>query len=149
MSIRLEKINADNWDECRQLDVEPEQTRFVSSNLLCIAEAQFHPGWGAYAVYFNDQMVGFTMYEDDGDQDQWWISSLMIAAGFQGAGYGKAAIRALLTKMEERGCQEVWVGYANDNVAARALYRGIGFSELGLDDDGDMVARISLVAHGA
>jgi RNA polymerase sigma-70 factor (ECF subfamily) len=28
----------------------------------------------------------------------------------------------------------IWVGYADGNRAARALYRGLGFSEVGLDE---------------
>jgi diamine N-acetyltransferase len=144
MSIRLEQINGENWYQCSQLEVRPEQRGLVSSNLLCIAEVQFHPGWGAFAIYENDQMVGFTMYEDDADQGEWWISALMIAAEHQGRGYGKAAVQALTELVRDRGCRELRVGYADGNLAARALYKSIGFSELGLDDEGDMVVCLSL-----
>jgi diamine N-acetyltransferase len=146
MNIRLDPISRENWYECSQLQVKPEQRQFVASNLLCIAEAQFYPGWGAYAIYAGDQMVGFTMYEDDEEQDEWWISALMISAGHQGKGYGKAAVQMLVPLMEKKGCREIWVGYADDNIAARALYQGLDFEEVGLDDEGDMVARIKLAS---
>lgn len=144
MSIRLEPINKENWYECSQLAVTPAQSHFISSNLLCIAEVQFYPTWGAFAVYAAEQMVGFVMYEDDYEQEAWWISSLMISADQQGKGYGKAAVRALLPLLEEAGCGEIWVGYADDNLAARRVYQSAGFTEFGLDEDGDMVAHLRL-----
>ena len=142
MSITLEPVTRENWYECSQLDVKPEQRHFVSSNVLCIAEMQFYPNCGAYVVYHEQQMVGFVMYEHDQEQDEWWVSALMIAADQQGQGYGKAALQALIALMQQQGCRDILVGYANDNSVARALYRGVGFHEIGLDDDGDMVARL-------
>ena len=144
MSIRLDKITRENWYECSRLEVRLEQREFVNSNLLCIAEAQFHPGWGAYAIYFEDRMVGFVMYEDDEDQDVWWIGALMIAADHQGKGYGKTAVQGLVRILLQKGCTSIWVGYADDNVAARALFSGLGFKEVGLDHEGDRVARKDL-----
>jgi RimJ/RimL family protein N-acetyltransferase len=52
----------------------------------------------------------------------------------------------LVPLMEKKGCREIWVGYADDNIAARALYQGLDFEEVGLDDEGDMVARIKLAS---
>ena len=144
MSIRLEQITRENWYECSQLEVKPEQRQFVSSNLVCIAEMQFYPSWGAYAIYHKDQMVGFVMYEHDHEQDKWWISNLMIVADHQGKGHGRAALHALIPRMMQRGCREIWVGYTNDNIPARALSRSLGFTEVGLDDEGEMIARIRL-----
>lgn len=143
MTIRLEAVNVDSWLECSQLQVKPEQERFITSNLFCIAEVQFYPDWGAYAIYHADQMVGFTMLEFNQEQE-WWISSFMIAAAFQGKGYGRLALLALIELALARGCAELVVGYANDNRVARQLYQRCGFVELGLDDEGDMIARLRL-----
>ena len=146
MSIRLEKITRENWYECSRLEVRPEQSEFVNSNLLCIAEVQFHPSWGAYAIYYEEQMIGFVMYEDDEDQDEWWISALMIAADHQGKGYGKTALQVLFPILLQKGCTSIWVGYADGNLAARTLFIGLGFKEVGLDEEGDMVAKKDLLA---
>ena len=145
--IRLERINIDNWFACSQLRVKPEQERFVSSNLLCIAEAQFYPSWGAYAVYHGEEMVGFAMYEHDAAAEEWWISNLMIASEYQGKGYGRLALTALLELLVAKGCLDVLVGYAKDNEGARNLYRSLGFVELGVDDEGDMLARLGIGIH--
>jgi diamine N-acetyltransferase len=64
----------------------------------------------------------------------------MVAAAHQGKGYGRAALQALLPLIRQKGCQEIWVGYANDNSPARALYSSLGFNEVGVDDEGDRVA---------
>ena len=145
MHIRLEQLNRENWYECSRLEVKPEQRQFVRGNLLCIAEAQFYPGWGAYAIYDEDQMVGFVMYEDDEEQDEWWISALMIAADHQGQGCGEAAVQSLFPLLRQKGCTSIWVGYTTNNLAARRLFTRVGFKEVGLDDEGDMVARKDLL----
>ena len=141
MSIRLVPLDASNWFECSQLRVRPDQERFVTSNMLCIAEVQFYPSWGAYAIYHRDEMVGFAMYEHDQEVDQWWINNLMIAAEHQGRRYGRLATEALMDLMVAQGCKEMLIGYANDNEVARSLYQSLGFVEQGLDEEGDMVAR--------
>jgi diamine N-acetyltransferase len=149
MGIQLEPITRDNWYACSQLAVTPEQRPFVSSNLLCIAEVQFYPTWRAYAITAQEQLVGFVMYEHDEAQDEWWISALMIAADHQGQGYGKAALQALIPLMQQHGCREILVGYADENRVARALYQRFGFHEIGVDDDGDMIARLRVAQPGA
>ena len=68
----------------------------------------------------------------------------MIAAEHQGKGCGRLAIEALTNLMAAQGCTEIMVGYANDNEIARSLYQRVGFVELGLDDEGDMVSRLTL-----
>jgi diamine N-acetyltransferase len=77
-------------------------------------------------------MVGFVMYEDDEEQERWWISTVMIAADYQGRGYAKAAIRKLIPILKQRDCRQISVGYDTDNVAARGLYAGLRFEEVGL-----------------
>lgn len=142
MRVRLEPIDINNWFQCGQLRVRPDQERFIESNLLCIAEVQFYPNWGAYAVYHRIEMVGFAMYEYDEEEDEWWISSLMIAAEHQGKGYGRSVMAAVMELMVSRGCREMLVGYADDNEVARQLYQSMGFVERGIDDEGDMVSRL-------
>lgn len=144
MAIKLVPVNVDNWFECSQLVVKPEQERFISSNLLCIAEVQFNPNWEAYALYSDNAIVGFAMVEYDDATEEWWLSSLMIAAEHQGNGYGRLALKTVIDGMTAQGCTEINVGYAPDNVAARNLYHRYGFVEVGIDDEGDMVCRLNL-----
>jgi len=146
MSIRVEPINIDNWVDCSQLRVKPEQERFITSNLVCIAEVQFYPDWAAYAIYAGDQLVGFAMIEGN-EAEAWWISSLMIAAEYQRQGYGRLALAALVDLVITQGCTELLVGYANDNTAARQIYQQSGFVELGLDEEGDMVAQLNIAQN--
>ena len=144
MNIRLEQIDINNWFECSQLKVKPDQEQFVTSNMVCIAEVQFYPSWGAYAIYHDEKMVGFCMYEYDQEEKEWWISNLMMASTHQGRGYGRLAVEALIDLMKAKGCEEMLVGYAHDNVVAGALYRRLGFVERGIDDEGDMVSCLKL-----
>lgn len=145
-AIHVEPITIDNWFACSQLRVKPEQEHFITSNLVCIAEVQFYPEWRAYALYNGDQLVGFAMLEFNEEQE-WWISSLMLAAAFQGLGYGRLALAALIDLMVAQGCTVLLVGYANDNAIARKLYQRAGFVEVGLDDEGDMVAQLRVAQN--
>lgn len=47
---------------------------------------------------------------------------------YQGAGYGKAAVHALLERLHhEYDCNKVYLSVYEDNLTAIALYKQIGF----------------------
>lgn len=50
VTVRLEPIGPDNWYACSRLEVRDDQRDAVAGNLLSIAELQFHPTWGGFAV---------------------------------------------------------------------------------------------------
>jgi ubiquinone/menaquinone biosynthesis C-methylase UbiE/RimJ/RimL family protein N-acetyltransferase len=144
VTVRLEPIGPDNWYACSRLEVRDDQRDAVAGNLLSIAELQFHPTWGGFAVRDGEAadaaIVGFISYEHEPDTGEWWISSLMIDASHQGRGRGRAAVGELLDLLHRRGCREVHVGYAAGNDVAAAVYRAHGFEDQGLDEEGDHVA---------
>jgi diamine N-acetyltransferase len=60
-------------------------------------------------------------------------------------GLGRAAIHALLDLFRvEPSIETVWISYVPKNEAARRLYAQLGFVETGLDDNGEMQARLVL-----
>ena len=62
--IRLEKINADNYQKVFDLELVGEQENFVSSNMRSLAQAWvFYERAKPYAIYNDDTILGFIMFD--------------------------------------------------------------------------------------
>ncbi len=152
LSTRLELITLYNWEEAIELPVSDDHEKYVASNLYSIAQAQFIPGVDAYAIYYDDKMVGFAMFgstdipdENDGMQDlRFWIWRLMIARGEQYNGYGKEAMRLIIEKARETGQKEIMVSTEPENVKAIRFYKNLGFEDTGIVQDGEEVFRFQM-----
>ena len=82
-------------------------------------------------IYDNDTLIGFTMYGmiQEPAYTRLWFDRLLIDKAFQGRGYAKAAIAALLERLrQEYPCRRVYLSVYGDNAAAIHLYRQAGFS---------------------
>ena len=159
--IHLEPITADNWQIAAALKVRADQDHFVASNLYSIAESQFlhrEPDgtvWKqtALGIYSDETMIGFVMYA--WEQIHGWdcfISRVMLDAQQQGKSYGKAAMRALLARIEaEAGpdARDIYISYEPTNEVARKLYASVGFAETGKIIDGEVEARRPLLRAAA
>jgi diamine N-acetyltransferase len=153
MAIELRDVTRENWQECAGLRLAPEQEHFVSSNAYSLAESKFMPTFVPQAIYHRDDatgaemMVGFVMYGlyPEGEPphgNRYWIYRLMIDREHQGRGYGTAAMREVLRRLEaDPACPDVLIGYETDNPVAQKLYRDLGFAESGTAPWGEMVAR--------
>jgi len=153
MTIALRDVTKENWQACIGLRLAPEQEHFVASNAYSLAESKFMPTFVPQAIYARvgaddaEIMVGFAMYGyyPDGAPPlglRHWIFRLMIAHEQQGRGYGTAALRAIIARLEaDPACDDVLIGYESDNVVARALYARLGFVEQGTTPWGELYAR--------
>ena len=101
MTISLRPIDKDNFRPCIELDVNPEQREFVASNVVSIAESKVYPHRVPLGVYNDDELVGFVMYSRDPVKLRYWIVRLMIDRAFQGRGFGRAAVLALIDLMKQ------------------------------------------------
>lgn len=142
MNVTLRKIERDNFRECIKLKVAAGQEHFVASNVYSIAQAYVEPKCVPLAVYEGETMVGFVMYTWDEGEQKWWIFRVMIGADYQGKGYGRAAMVALMKLIsEQRGGEEIAISYETENEVARKLYASLGFVETGEVIEDETVAR--------
>jgi len=141
--ISLRSIDQNNWEKCIQLKPKQEQQKFIASNLYSIAESQFLSGFVTRAVYFDEELVGFSMYGLDPEDDNYWIYRFMIDERFQGRGYGKDAMQLIIREIERKNDRTdvIFLGYHPDNEGARQLYAKVGFKETGMAPWGEMLAR--------
>lgn len=144
-SISLRPITKDNWEEAARLEILPEQEGFLTPNVFSIAESKFHDDLWTFAIYNGKTMVGFTMYGQDPADGRYWIIRFMIDRRYQRRGFGRAALRQLITHMSNLpGITAINIGYEKENVGAAALYRELGFVESGIAPWGEQTAVLDL-----
>lgn len=133
MTITLQPITKENWYECTLLQIRPEQQHFVEPVVFSIAQSRFEPERVTLAIYHENTLVGFVMYNDQPLHDGTYrISRLLIDQKYQGLGYARAALTQVLDRLWQiASCKEVLVEYSPDNTAAAHLYSSLGFVPFG------------------
>lgn len=152
MTISLRPIDQSNYGEAIELSVAPDQERFVASNLQSLADAYvWRDAAEPYAVYADDEMVGFALLfpltegdptypiPADASLRGYIIVRLMIDARFQGHGYGRDALDAIVELVRGRELPTIRLSVVPENEQALEFYRRNGFEETGEIDGGEIV----------
>jgi diamine N-acetyltransferase len=85
-------------------------------------------------------MVGFIMYGLDPEDNEYWISRLLIDEKFQKRGYGKQAMEQILILIKETyQPQKLLLSFEPENVVVEKLYVSIGFKHTGRMIDDELV----------
>ncbi len=134
MSISFKPVTRDNWEDALKLKVFPEQQKFAPSAAESLATAYIKPWDEAvdpYCIYAEDQLVGlfYLSYTPD-SEDNYWIGGFIIDHKFQGRGFGKAALRNMLSFIprEHPNCREIKLTVEKENSLAQKLYHSLGFA---------------------
>ena len=143
--VELREVTAETVREICALQVSPDQRRFVAPNAVSLAEASFAPLAWPRAIYADDVPVGFAMLSIDEAAHEYYLWRLMIADGFQGRGYGRAAMALLGDHIRglPRATQLV-TSWMPGPGSPEAFYLGLGFEPTGEVDDGEVVGRLGL-----
>ena len=133
VSVKILELNVDNWYECCKLEVSPEQKGFIEANSVSIAQSKFEPTLIPYAIYFEEKVVGFLMYNSVQEElDGHWLYRIMVDKNFQGKGIGKVATTLMITEIAKLpNAKKVVVGYHPENLGAHHLYLSLGFIDNG------------------
>nr|WP_249997677.1 GNAT family N-acetyltransferase [Actinoplanes sp. M2I2] len=139
--IELVPVTAENWRDCAALTVHGEQQRFVSAVTYYLCLCAYGDTWHPLAATEDGEVVGFVMWGVDDDRSA-WIGGLVVDGRRQRQGIGHAIVRQLRERLiAEPGTPNVALSYAADNIAARRLYRTLGFRETGETEGTELVAR--------
>ncbi len=145
MTVTLREITMDSFRECIKLTVAETQQGFVASNMYSLAEAQADGVSHPRAIYADERMVGFIMFDFEPKEDRGYISRLMIAEKHQRNGYGREAMQQVIDEFKRNpACKEIQTAVVPENVAAAALYRSLGFEPTGELDEGEAVLRMPI-----
>lgn len=127
--MEFRQITRDNFWDCVSLSVMKEQSDFVTSNAVSIAQAKVQPECIPLAIYDEETMVGFLMYCIDEDDDEYWIYRMMIDEKYQSKGYGKKSLEKLLDIIKsDTSRNKIYLGVHRESIAAVKLYESCGFN---------------------
>jgi diamine N-acetyltransferase len=144
-SPRLELVTPENVIDACDLRVRPGQEDVVAPVAHSLAEAYTQPEivWPRL-VYDGDQLVGFIMgaFDPENPMDffRCGIWRLNIAAGHQGAGYGRFAVERLFDEARRRGQDRATVLWVEHPQGPASFYLKLGFRPTGQTFHGQIVA---------
>jgi diamine N-acetyltransferase len=145
MTVTLQPLTRDNLWDVVELKLHPGQENFVAPNIDSITNAYVEPTFVPLAIYAGDELVGFAMYGQHPETGAWWVIRLMIDRDYQGKGYGRAAMQAVIAEMTEKvGCEEIVTSFNPENTVAAGLYASLGFQPTGEVEDGEPLVLLRL-----
>lgn len=111
--VKIEELNKENWYECCELKISEKQTEYLESNAISIAQSKFELSLKPYAIYYEDKVVGFLMFNTEKEGlDGYWVFRIMIDQNYQGKGIGKAATNLMISEMSKLpDATKIVVGY--------------------------------------
>lgn len=144
-SIELVPVSTELVGPLLELRLRPDQLNLVASVADSLEEAETDEGARPRAILHNGEPVGFLMYDATSGGDVAQLYRFIIDERHQGRGFGRAALAAVIAEItEESHIIRISICYEPENDPARRLYQSAGFVEQGLDDDGEMIAHLSL-----
>lgn len=140
LPIRIVPVTRANWQAVIALRLTEAQAPNLASNLYSLAEAYVEPECRPQAVVAGETVIGFAMYEHLAYYNSYNIPRFMIDYRWQGRGYGRASLAALIEHLEaERPTASISISLLADNDGARALYDSLGFVDTGRRVHGEIV----------
>lgn len=142
--ISLRPVNRENWREITRLEVNVSQREFVAEPSYYLALCSYDGLWQPFAIYLNEEVIGFMMWAVDPADGSCWLGGILIDKNHQRQGYGYKAIQIAIAKLsDEHEYQNFALSYSPDN-PAKHLYHKLGFIETDEWEDNEVVARLSL-----
>ena len=145
--INFRAITEDNFDAIVRMK-RPDGEHFVASKAPSLAQAWIYRDAGdvfPFAIYNDDEPVGFMMLDEDIEEKCLIIWRIMFPVAHQCKGYGTAAIREIIRLAKESGKYDfLLIDYAPDNKIAEHVYKKLGFRPTGVFEHGEYELRLDL-----
>lgn len=123
------------------LKVREDQSTFVASNLMTMAQSLFEMGSEIYGIWNDAVPVGLLAVVDmshpdadldDGDDpDGFYIWRLMVDQEHQGNGYGRSALEFAKSLAQKKGRANLVISVVDEPGGALPLYERFGFTPTG------------------
>ncbi|WP_170419099.1 GNAT family N-acetyltransferase [Ruegeria atlantica] len=137
------------------LSVREDQTGFVATNLMTMAQSIFEAGSEIYGIWDGGEAVGLIAIidmshpdadlDDEDDPDGVYIWRLMVDQSRQGQGYGKAALEFAKSVALEKGRANLVISVVDAPGSALPLYQSFGLVPTGRLVDGEVELIMRLV----
>ena len=131
--IRIKAVDAQNiLDVCElttnQSGIGTTTEGHSCCNAISIAEAKYYPEMHPNAIYNNNVLIGFFMYQRAENQaDTATICRFMIDYQFQQKGLEEKSFEHILRGLKIQGVRKVVIIIDNANENAKNLYLSFGF----------------------
>lgn len=152
--VTLQPITRLNWREALDLEVHPDQQRYVSDTTptaaIALAKAYIRPAGipvVPYGLFDGVLMVGFLVLAfEPGSAENYWLSHFFVDRRYQGRGYGASALAALaqMLRTYHPDCRALNLTVHAENTRARRLYERAGFVDTRAVSQGEHVYRLPL-----
>lgn len=133
--LKLLDVTEQNWLEIRKLSVNNAQAAFLDNAVGIIARGYVYRSCRGRVIGIadDDTIVGVALVRDlDEEPACYDLQQFMIDRRYQGKGYGTAALRMILSRLEtERKYDSVEVCVKKDDAAALRVYEKTGFVDTG------------------
>jgi diamine N-acetyltransferase len=139
-ALRLAEITPDNFDAAIGLKVRSDQEHFVAPVVKSLAEAYVHSdrAWPRL-ILDGDRVVGFLMAffgidftaDGTGGDLRSGLWRLNIAAGEQGRGYGRFAVRSVAEEVRRRAGSRLTTTWHPGEHGPEGFYLKLGFRPTG------------------
>ena len=146
--IHFEKITEENFKAIVDMK-RPDGEKFVASNAYSLAQAWLYRENGdvyPFAIYHEDEPVGFAMLDEDLEERCLVIWRIMFPVEHQNKGYGTQAIKEIIRLAVESGKYDFLIlDYAPGNEIAKHVYEKLGFRPTGeVVNNGEIEMRLEL-----
>ncbi|MEM7335549.1 MAG: GNAT family N-acetyltransferase [Chloroflexota bacterium] len=141
--VELREITKETVRDILRLKVKPEQENFVAPNAVSLSEALFEEKAWYRAIYANGEPVGFLMLFDNDENAEYYLWRFMIAAPYQGFGYGAEAVKLLIDYVKTRpNAKKLELSYVPAKGGPESFYLKQGFKNTGRVEHGENVMEL-------
>ena len=142
--IRFRDINEANFSDI--INLKLPKGAFCAQNIYSLAEAWlYHDHTLPYALYNDDNLVGFIMFDVDEKKRELGIWRLMFAEEHQNKGFGyETLIKIIKACLNSKKYDYIYLYCSPINKPAFHLYKKVGFYETGEIDGEEYVLKYDL-----
>ena len=151
MKAELRIIDDTNREAVELLEVSEQQKQYIASNkksLETSLEEEYCNIARPFAIYVDNQLVGFTMFafelDSEDPNDRYWLWRFMIDQNLQGKGYGFAALEKIIGYFKSQGADHILLSTKETNIPALSLYHTFQFTETGELNEDEIILRLNL-----
>ena len=138
--INFRAITENNFDDIIKMR-NPYGERFVAQNSVSLAQCWLYRDNGdvfPFAIYNDDELVGFMLLEEDMDDEKLMLWRMMLPEENCGRGYGTEAVRLMVKLAEDSGrYRGIYLDCNEENRVAMHVYEKVGFERTGDINYGD------------
>lgn len=144
--ISLRKVDKENFRKVVGMKLVNGGQEFVASNVYSLAQAWvFYDTARPFAIYKDEEVIGFIMLGWDEKEKEADIWRFMIAEEHQGKGYGTEAMKVAIEMIKnEDKFHCITLSYVPGNDVGQHVYEKLGFKATGELDCDEIIMKLDL-----